>query len=131
MRWMVWVLIASLSGCSFAFVNGPPPHHEQIPAFDCTESRVAPVLDTLFTALEVANFAVAADSTDQQWSDTFNGNPPIDDTQPVASGGLGANRSNGAVFAGPSRPRQANQLQSKKDPPESGLATSKVSWKLV
>jgi hypothetical protein len=77
MRWMVWVLIASLSGCSFAFVNGPPPHHEQIPAFDCTESRVAPVLDTVFAALQVLNFALAAGSTDQQWSDDFNGNPPI------------------------------------------------------
>lgn len=77
MRWMVAVLVASLSGCSFAFVSGPPPHHEQLPTFDCTESRVVPVLDTLFAALEVANSAVAAGTTDQQWSDTFNGNPPI------------------------------------------------------
>jgi hypothetical protein len=64
-------------GLLLAFVSGPPPHHEELPAFDCTESRVAPVLDTVFAALEVANFAVAASSTDQQWSDTFNGNPPI------------------------------------------------------
>ncbi|HEX8108568.1 MAG TPA: hypothetical protein VF516_12630, partial [Kofleriaceae bacterium] len=77
MRWLAWVMVASLSGCSLAFVNGPPPQHEQLPAFDCTESRVAPVLDTLFAALQVANFAVAAGSTDQQWSDTFNGHPPI------------------------------------------------------
>jgi hypothetical protein len=77
MRWMVWAMAAWLSGCSFAFVSGPPPHHEQLPAFDCTESRFAPVLDTLFAALEVINFAVAAGSTDQQWSDDFNGNPPI------------------------------------------------------
>jgi hypothetical protein len=77
MRWMVWVLATCLSGCSFAFVNGPPPHHEQLPAFDCTESRVAPVLDTLFAVLQVANFALAAGSTDQQWSDDFNGKPPF------------------------------------------------------
>ena len=77
MRWMVVVLVASLSGCSFAFVSGPPPHHEELPAFDCTESRVAPVLDTVFAALQAANFAVAAASTDEQWSDNFNGNPPI------------------------------------------------------
>jgi hypothetical protein len=62
MRWLVWVMVASLSGCSFAFVSGPPPRHEELPAFDCTESRVAPVLDTLFTVLQVANFAVAAGS---------------------------------------------------------------------
>jgi len=70
-------MVVWLSGCSFAFVSGPPPHHEELPAFDCTESRVAPVLDTVFAALQVANLAVAASSTDQQWSDTFNGNPPI------------------------------------------------------
>jgi hypothetical protein len=77
MRWLVLGMVASLSGCSFAFVSGPPPHHEELPAFDCTESRVAPVLDTVFAALQVANLALAASSTDQQWSDTFNGNPPI------------------------------------------------------
>lgn len=70
-------MVASPSGCSFALVSRPPPHHEELPAFDSTESRVAPVLDTLFTALEVTNFAVAAGSTGQQWSDTFNGNPPL------------------------------------------------------
>jgi hypothetical protein len=77
MRWMVCVMVASLSGCSFAFVSGPPPHHEELPAFDCTESRVVPVLDTLFAALQIANFAAAAGTSDQQWSDTFNGNPPF------------------------------------------------------
>jgi hypothetical protein len=75
---MVWVMAAWLSGCSFAFVSGPPPHHEELPAFDCTESRVAPVLDTLFAVLEGANLVLAAASTDQQWSDNFNGNPPIE-----------------------------------------------------
>jgi hypothetical protein len=77
MRWMVCVMVASLSGCSFAFVTGPPPHHEELPAFDCTESRVVPVLDTLFAALQIASFAAAAGTSDQQWSDTFNGNPPF------------------------------------------------------
>jgi hypothetical protein len=77
MRWLVWLMAVCSSGCSFAFVNGPPPHHEQLPVFDCTESRVVPVLDTAFAVLEVATFAVAAGSTDQQWSDDFNGHPAI------------------------------------------------------
>jgi hypothetical protein len=78
MRLLVWVLVASLSGCSFAFVIGPPPRHEELPAFDCTESRVAPVLDTVFTALQALNVAVVASITDQRWSDAFNGKPPFD-----------------------------------------------------
>ena len=40
--------LALLSGCSFVFVSGPPAHHEQLPYVSCTESRVAPVLDTIF-----------------------------------------------------------------------------------
>jgi hypothetical protein len=66
-----------LSGCSFVFVSGPPPHHEELPAFACTESRVAPVLDTVFALLEGANFVFAAAVDDQKWSDNFNGNPPF------------------------------------------------------
>jgi hypothetical protein len=77
MRWSALVLVAWLSGCSFAFVKGPPANHEQLPYFDCTESRVAPVLDTIFAVLEGVNLVYAASATDQQWSDNFNGNPPI------------------------------------------------------
>jgi hypothetical protein len=77
MRWLVWLLAVCSSGYSFALVNGPPPHHEQLPVFDCTESRIVPVLDTVFTVLQVANLGLAAASTDQQWSDMFKGNPPF------------------------------------------------------
>lgn len=34
------------SGCSWCFVQGPPEHHEQLRYFDCTTSKVAPVIDT-------------------------------------------------------------------------------------
>jgi hypothetical protein len=76
MRRIVLVL-ALLSGCSFVFVSGPPPQHEQLPYFSCTESRVAPVLDTIFAVLQGANFILASSSTDEQWADNFNGDPPI------------------------------------------------------
>jgi hypothetical protein len=35
------------SGCSLAFVNGPPPNHERLPFFDCTTSNVLPTVDLL------------------------------------------------------------------------------------
>lgn len=76
MRRIVLVL-ALVSGCSFVFVSGPPPQHEQLPYFSCTESRVAPVLDTIFAVLQGANFILATSSSDEQWADNFNGDPPI------------------------------------------------------
>jgi hypothetical protein len=60
-----------LAGCSFAFVSGPPDHHEQLPYVSCTESRLAPILDSLFTALNVANSIFAISASDSTWHDTF------------------------------------------------------------
>jgi hypothetical protein len=37
-----------LSGCSWIFVDGPPANHRELSNFDCTKSRVAPIVDTVF-----------------------------------------------------------------------------------
>lgn len=66
-----------VSGCSFALVSGPPANHRQLPAFECTTSRVGPVLDTVWTGLQVLNLALALASDEQGWDDTFSGNPPF------------------------------------------------------
>jgi hypothetical protein len=36
---------ALLSGCSFAFVDGPPTVHKQLPYFECTSSNAWPTVD--------------------------------------------------------------------------------------
>jgi len=36
-----------------------------------------PVLDTIWTGLQTLNFVAAVASSDQKWSDLYNGNPPI------------------------------------------------------
>jgi len=77
MRFMVAVAVMWLSGCSFIFVSGPPTNHEQLPYFSCSESRAAPVVDTILAALQALNLATAASVSDQQWSDNFNGDPPF------------------------------------------------------
>jgi hypothetical protein len=77
MRFMVVAVVVVLSGCSFMFVSGPPPNHEQLPSFSCSESRAAPVVDTILAALQVLNLATAAGNTDEEWNNRFNGNPPI------------------------------------------------------
>ncbi|MGE0399012.1 MAG: hypothetical protein AB7T06_20045 [Kofleriaceae bacterium] len=66
-----------VSGCSFALVSGPPPNHQQLPAFECTTSKVGPVLDTIWTGLQTLNLVLALSQDDTEWDETFSGNPPF------------------------------------------------------
>ena len=38
------------TACGYLFVNGPPPNHERLNFFTCTQSRVMPGIDALWTA---------------------------------------------------------------------------------
>jgi hypothetical protein len=42
------VVGGSSVGCSWAFVNGPPPNHKALAYFDCTSSNLLPTGDLLF-----------------------------------------------------------------------------------
>lgn len=88
------VLWFALSGCSFVLVSGPPANHQQLPAFDCTTSRLGPALDTVWTILQALNLSVALSKTNQEWDDQFGGSPPFSRTTAVpvyiALAGLGA-----------------------------------------
>ena len=76
MRWLaLWCSVSV--GCSFVFVEAPPPQHQKMPVFDCTDSRVVPILDTLWTALQTGNLVLAATVSDQKWEDQFKGDPPF------------------------------------------------------
>jgi len=53
----------ALGGCSFAFVDGPPPNHRTSPFFDCTASNTLPVLDTVASTiglLDAVSFATGS-----------------------------------------------------------------------
>jgi hypothetical protein len=39
------LVLPVVSGCSLAFVHGPPDNHMELTDFECTESRVRPILD--------------------------------------------------------------------------------------
>jgi hypothetical protein len=77
MRWIAPGMAMWLAGCSFVFASGPPPHHEALPGVTCTESQVAPVLDTIFAVLGGANVVFAASVDDHPWSSSSNGAPPF------------------------------------------------------
>ncbi|HEX3477307.1 MAG TPA: hypothetical protein VHT91_19930 [Kofleriaceae bacterium] len=55
------------AGCSLGFVAGPPPEHAALPSFSCSDSRVAPVLDTVLASLAGLTALSAAGSTDAMW----------------------------------------------------------------
>ena len=44
-------LSTAFGGCSFAFVNGPPPNHRTSAFFGCTSSNGVPMLDTIAATL--------------------------------------------------------------------------------
>ena len=39
------LVLPAVSGCSLAFVHGPPDNHMELTSFECTESRTRPILD--------------------------------------------------------------------------------------
>ncbi|MBV8760310.1 MAG: hypothetical protein JO257_23665 [Deltaproteobacteria bacterium] len=110
MRLLATILIATtlaamLPACSFAFVSGPPDNHAQLSYFDCTESRVVPVLDTILTALMVLNVITLSVEDD---GDYAKGLCPSDNpmcTPPISRHGalaidavIGAAGAGGMVF---------------------------------
>ena len=63
-------LILSCSGCSFLFVKGKPANTEAFPpseAVECTTSKAAPVLDTVFAGLELARTGYAVSLDDSKY----------------------------------------------------------------
>jgi len=67
---VIWALIAAVvsAGCSFGFVAGPPPQHAQVASFTCSDSKLAPILDSVFAGLTGIIFLNAASTTDAKWA---------------------------------------------------------------
>ncbi|MEJ7602190.1 MAG: hypothetical protein WKG01_30110 [Kofleriaceae bacterium] len=65
------LVLALLSGCSFVFVSKPPPNHAQLPYFECTSSRVVPILDIVWTSLQTLNLLAAASLDDEEFEDDY------------------------------------------------------------
>jgi hypothetical protein len=55
------------AGCSLGFVAGPPAEHAALPSFSCSDSHVAPVLDTVLGSLVGLAVLGAVGSTDAMW----------------------------------------------------------------
>lgn len=75
-QYAIGLSFVAMAGCSFVFVSGPPANHREVPTFDCSSSRVVPILDTVWTALMTLNLIGAASSTDADWDKIFEPKDP-------------------------------------------------------
>lgn len=71
MRRTIAASLLCLQACSFVLVSGPPENHQQLPAFECTTSRVGPILDTVWTVLQSVNLVLAVSKDDTGWHDVY------------------------------------------------------------
>jgi hypothetical protein len=55
------LLILTSTACSLAFVKGPPDDHQEMEFFQCTESRVLPILDVVGAGTSIIGAATAED----------------------------------------------------------------------
>jgi hypothetical protein len=71
----LWAAVLALfpTGCSFAFVDGPPTTHKQLPYFECTSSNVLPTVDAVLGGIygiaAVGTLVDAASSSSSSYSD--------------------------------------------------------------
>ena len=52
------------TACGWIFVNGPPPNHERLNFFTCTQSRVAPGVDLVWTGLTAIGVVMVLSSSE-------------------------------------------------------------------
>lgn len=72
-----WLLVVlPTTGCSFIFAHGPPEGHEAMPAFDCTVSTAAPVLDIVWGSLALLSTIVIATDPDS-YEATYGGSAGV------------------------------------------------------
>ncbi len=62
------------TACGWIFVNAPPPNHERLNFFTCTQSRAAPGIDIVWTGLmAITTVAVLASSDFEAETDLSKG----------------------------------------------------------
>jgi hypothetical protein len=99
MRTMALAACLATTGCSFAFVSGPPANHQQLPYFDCTSGRAAPILDVVWTAFQLLNLATLASTSEAEFDAQFEATPGGNDPPFSRTTGMTINAVLGAAGA--------------------------------
>jgi len=58
----------TFTACGWAFVQGPPPNHESMASFTCTNSNTLPLIDAIWGGLNLAASASAIATSDYDWA---------------------------------------------------------------
>jgi hypothetical protein len=69
MRIVAAVTCLSLTGCSFIFTKGPPEQHRQMPYFECSTGRAAPIADSVFAGLQVIGIGITAGQSEAEYNE--------------------------------------------------------------
>ena len=59
------------TACGWIFVNGPPPNHERLNYFTCTQSRVAPGIDLVWTGFALLGVVTVLAASDAEVESHF------------------------------------------------------------
>ena len=70
MRVIGAILALMLAGCSLGFVAGPPAEHPRVTSFTCSDSIVAPVIDSVLGGSFGLIVVSAVGMTDEKWAET-------------------------------------------------------------
>jgi hypothetical protein len=82
------------AGCSFAFVDGPPSTHKQLPYFECTSSNVLPTVDAVVGGI----YGVAAAATLIDSSSSSSSSYSNDRSDALLAGALAVVAVSSAVY---------------------------------
>ena len=68
---LLCVLPLTSTACGWIFVYGPPPNHERLNFFTCSQGRVAPSIDLVWTGLTVLGIVTVLAASDAEVESNF------------------------------------------------------------
>lgn len=123
------LLALACAGCSLVFSQGPPPHHERMAWFDCSDSVAPPLLDVAGVALYSLALVVALSAEESTENPRRQG--PEERRRAIASSAvLAAIAAPSAVHGFVTRARcvEAQRALAQRQRPPAILAPSRPSW---
>ena len=112
-----------LGGCSYIFSEGPPPDYRGQRDFDCS-GYAAPVLDTVWAALNGIGALSAGGTSDEAWARTSH---PASKSTTVASGLSWLLISGTSAIYGYTKANECSEAHKEMDRP---ITSSRPPWPL-
>ena len=69
---LLCVLPLTSTACGWIFTNGPPPNHERLNFFTCSQSRIGPGIDVAWTVGSAIAIATVLTSSEAEFRSNFS-----------------------------------------------------------